>query len=111
MEIPESSSEDSESESEGESASEEERKPRVDTDEYHKLTQEETQWESAGHFQPKKLNAALMASFLQADAADSKPMPKKTQEMPKKHPQTSPEQTVVVSVKAQKDEIEVQEIR
>lgn len=110
MEIPESSSEDSESESEGESASEEERKPRIDTDEYHKLTQEETQWESAGHFQPKKLNAALMASFLQADAADSKPMPKKTQEMPKKHPQTSPEQTVVVSVKAQKDEIEVQEI-
>lgn len=85
------SSSDSESEresergndSESESRSEEERVPRVDTDEVHKLTEEEKQWELAGHFQPKKLNIALMVGFQQAPAhVEEKPAPRKTQTTP-----------------------------
>ena len=107
-----SSSDDSESESEGESKSEEEeRQPRIDTDENHKLTEEEKQWESAGHFQPKKLNTALMASFLQDDSGDVVPMPKKPHEAPKRPPQTSPEQRVEAPIKAPKDEVETEKIR
>ena len=106
-----SNSDDSESESEGESKSEEERKPRIDLDENHKLTEEEKQWESAGHFQPKKLNTALMASFLQGDSGDVVQMPKKPQEPPKKLPQTSPEQRVDAPIKAPKDEVETEKIR
>ena len=107
-----SSSDDSESESEGESKSEEEeRKPRIDTDENHKLTEEEKQWESAGHFQPKKLNTALMASFLQGDSGDVVPIPKKPHEAPRKPPQTSPEQRVEAPIKAPKDEVETEKIR
>ena len=71
---------DSESEKENASESEEERVPRVDTDEVYKLTEEEKQWELAGHFQPKKLNIALMAGFQQAPThVEEKPAPKKTQ--------------------------------
>ena len=107
-----SSSDDSESESEGESKSEEEeRKPRIDTDENHKLTEEEKQWESAGHFQPKKLNNALMASFLQGDSGNVVPMPKKPHEAPKRPPQMSPEQRVEAPIKAPKDEVEIEKIR
>jgi len=107
-----SSSDDSESESEGESNSEEEeKKPRIDMDENHKLTEEEKQWESAGHFQPKKLNTALMASFLQGDSGDVVPMPKRPQEAPKRPPQTSPEQSVESPINAPKDEVEIEKIR
>lgn len=105
-----SSSDDSESEGESKSE-EEERQPRIDTDENHKLTEEEKQWESAGHFQPKKLNTALMASFLQGDSGDVVPMPKKPHEAPKRPPQTSPEQRVEAPIKAPKDEVETEKIR
>ena len=78
--VKSSSESDSESEKENASESEEERVPRVDTDEVYKLTEEEKQWELAGHFQPKKLNIALMAGFQQAPAhVEEKPAPKKTQ--------------------------------
>ena len=111
-----SSSEESESssESESESESEEERKPRVDTDEYHKHTEEEKQWEDAGHFQPKKLNIALMASFQQAPADDAgpKPAPRKSQEIPirQKAPQESPKKESAPS-KPESDVIKVEEIK
>ena len=111
------SSSESESESESESKSEEERKPRIDTDEHHKLTEGEKQWESAGHFQPKKLNIALMANFQQARADDGgfKPAPKKTQEisheMPKAAPQASPREEVSEPSEPLMDVIEVEEIR
>lgn len=105
-----SSSDDSESEGESKSE-EEERQPRIDTDENHKLTEEEKQWESAGHFQPKKLNTTLMASFLQGDSGDVVPMPKKPHEAPKRPPQTSPEQRVEAPIKAPKDEVETEKIR
>ena len=105
-----SSSDDSESEGESKSE-EEERQPRIDTDENHKLTEEEKQWESAGHFQPKKLNTALMASFLQGDSGDVVTMPKKPHEAPKRPPQTSPEQRVEAPIKAPKDEVETEKIR
>ena len=85
--VKSSSESESESErgndSESESRSEEERVPRVDTDEVYKLTEEEKQWELAGHFQPKKLNIALMAGFQQAPAhVEEKPTPRKTQTTP-----------------------------
>ena len=105
-----SSSDDSESEGESKSE-EEERQPRIDTDENHKLTEEEKQWESAGHFQPKKLNTTLMASFLQGDSGDVVPMPKKPHEAPKRPPQTSPERRVEAPIKAPKDEVETEKIR
>ena len=105
-----SSSDDSESEGESKSE-EEERQPRIDTDENHKLTEEEKQWESAGHFQPKRLNTTLMASFLQGDSGDVVPMPKKPHEAPKRPPQTSPEQRVEAPIKAPKDEVETEKIR
>lgn len=111
------SSSESESESESESKSEEERKPRIDTDEHHKLTEDEKQWESAGHFQPKKLNIALMANFQQARRDDGgfKPAPKKTQEisheMPKAAPRESPREEVSEPSEPQMDVIEVEEIR
>ena len=105
-----SSSDDSESEGESKSE-EEERQPRIDTDENHKLTEEEKQWEKAGHFQPKKLNTTLMASFLQGDSGDVVPMPKKPHEAPKRPPQTSPEQRVEAPIKAPKDEVETEKIR
>ena len=114
-----SSSGESESSSEGESESEEDRKPRIDTDEFHKLTEEETQWESAGHFQPKKLNIAQIFQQTTADAEDIKPVrpvaaPRKKQETPqemeKKPPQTSPVEVFVPS-KARTEEIAIGEIR
>lgn len=111
------SSSESESESESESKSEEERKPRIDTDEHHKLTEDEKQWESAGHFQPKKLNITLMANFQQARRDDGgfKPAPKKTQEisheMPKAAPRESPREEVSEPSEPQMDVIEVEEIR
>ncbi|XP_068725794.1 trichohyalin-like isoform X3 [Montipora capricornis] len=114
----ESSSEESESgsESPSESESKEERKPRIDTDEYHKLTEEEKQWESAGHFQPKKLNIALMSSFQQTPTDDGgfRPAPRKTQEgysaVPKNAPDASPLEQVTVSNKPQSKMIEVEKI-
>jgi len=93
-----------ENDSESESKSEEERVPRVDTDEVYKLTEEEKQWELAGHFQPKKLNIALMAGFQQAPAdVEEKPAPKRTQ-------------TTSVSAKLkvkepEKEELEIEDIR
>ena len=93
-----------ENDSESESKSEEERVPRVDTDEVYKLTEEEKQWELAGHFQPKKLNIALMAGFQQAPAdVEEKPAPKRTQ-------------TTSVSAKLkvkepEKEELKIEDIR
>lgn len=113
----ESSSEDSESTSESESEGEEERKPRIDSDEYHKLTEEEKQWESAGHFQPKKLNISLMASFQQAPLNEGgfNPVAKKTQESSRetswKPRQDTPRDVVSASSELQRKMIEVEEIR
>ena len=110
-------SDDSSGESESESESEEERKPRIDTDEHHKLTEDEKQWESAGHFQPKKLNIAMMTSFQQGSADDGsfKPAPKRTQEssreMPKAAPRASPRKEVPKPIEPQTEVIEVEEIR
>ena len=107
-EVKSSSESESESEkendSESESSSEEERVPRVDTDDVYKLTEEEKQWELAGHFQPKKLNIALMAGFQQAPAhVEEKPVPMKTQtvSVPAKLKVKEPE----------KDELEIGDIR
>ena len=72
------SSSESDRRNESESESEEERIPRVDSDEFHRLTEEEKHWERAGHFQPKKLNIDLMVGFQQAPV-EEKPLPKKTQ--------------------------------
>jgi len=93
-----SSSSESESSSEGESESEEERKPRIDTDENHKLTEEEKQWDSAGHFQPKKLNIPMFFQQAPADSGGVKPAPKNEspRDMPKKSPQTSPEEEIQI---------------
>lgn len=98
------SSSESENESESESKSEEERIPRVDSDEFHKLTEEEKQWERAGHFQPKKLNIALMTGFQQAPAnVEEKPAPKKTQTT------SVPAKFIVQEPK--REEAEIEEIR
>ena len=113
----ETSSEDSESTSESESEGKEERKPRIDSDEYHKLTEEEKKWESTGHFQPKKLNTSLMASFQQAPLNEGvyNPVPKKTQESSRetswKPRQDTPRDVVSASSKVQRKMIEVEEIR
>lgn len=45
------------------SDSEDERKPLVETDEYHKMTEDELKWEGAGQFQPSKLNKSLFMEF------------------------------------------------
>ena len=105
-----------ESENESESKSEEDRTPRVDTDDYHKLTEEEKQWESAGHFQPKKLNISLMTGFQQAPVDEVKPAPKKTQGGPymqNRIQQTTSEQEILVPAKlnVQESEPEIEEIR
>ena len=113
----ESSSEDSGSTSESQSEGEEERKPRIDSDEYHKLTEEEKKWESTGHFQPKKLNTSLMASFQQAPLNEGvfNPVLKKTQDSPRetswKPRQDTPRDVVSASSKLQRKMIEVEEIR
>lgn len=92
------------SESESESKSEEERIPRVDTDEYHKLTEEEKQWELAGHFQPRKLNIALMAGFQQAPVnVEEKPAPKKIQ--------TTSVPAKFIVKEPEKEEPEIEDIR
>lgn len=92
------------SESESESKSEEERIPRVDTDEYHKLTEEEKQWELAGHFQPRKLNIALMAGFQQAPVnVEEKPAPKKIQ--------TTSVPAKLIVKEPEKEEPEIEDIR
>ena len=93
-----------ENDSESESKSEEERVPRVDRDDVYKLTEEEKQWELAGHFQPKKLNIALMAGFQQAPAnVEEKPAPKRIQttSVPVKLKVKEPE----------KEELEIEDIR
>ena len=78
--------------------------PRVDTDDVYKLTEEEKQWELAGHFQPKKLNITLMAGFQQAPAnIEEKPAPTRTQttSVPAKWKVKEPE----------KEELEIENIR
>lgn len=93
-----------ENDSESESKSEEERVPRVDTDDVYKLTEEEKQWERAGHFQPKKLNISLMAGFQQAPVnVEEKTAPKRTQttSVPAKLTVKEPE----------KEELEIEDIR
>lgn len=57
------------SRSESDSDSEDERRPRVESDEYHKLTEEELKWESARHFQPSRLNTSLFTEFDKPSAA------------------------------------------
>ena len=103
-----SSESDSESEkendSESQSQSEEERVPRVDTDDVYKLTEEEKQWERAGHFQPKKLNIALMSGFQQAPAnVEEKPAPKRTQ--------TTFVPAKLIVKEPEKEELEIEDIR
>ena len=111
---------DSEKESESDSESEEERVPRVDTDEVHKLTEEEKQWESAGHFQPKKLNISLFSGFQQAPAnVEEIPVPKTQRAIYHSHnkePQTTYEEEIPVPAKAKvqetaRDEPEMEDIR
>ena len=61
-----------------ESDSEEERKPLVEKDEYHKLTEEELRWEGAGQFQPSKLNKSLFVGFNRPSVVEQE-RPKSTQ--------------------------------
>ena len=76
----------------------------MDTDEAYKLTEEEKQWELAGHFQPKKLNIALVAGFQQAPAnVEEKPAPKRT-------PTTSVPAKLIVKA-PEKEELEIEDIR
>ena len=88
----------------------------MDVDELHKMTEDERQWESAGHFQPKKLNTALLAGFQQGPSQEEqKVISKKDKPSPydmlKKMHETTSQKELLVPTKLTVKTEETVEIR
>lgn len=47
------------------------RRPFYEQDEHHRMTEDEAKWESAGHFQPGKLDTRKFNKFAKTDKGDT----------------------------------------